>query len=286
LDSLKGYLSCTGDNTSFVVVQVSGQMFTIKGLIFLAEPLSEVIPFGSKFASEDNFRSALRTSLSVSIEKRRVSVSFGGLGLLALENGEIHMFQDDQQAVSHMLSRSENFINALRVHMEKFHESNGERSTYASLREVLNRIAQARHGATLILNSKWPIDDEQRFQPGRIESNIALGELILKDATNRVVGYQDCCGNDDEMYVDTATRITSENLTSAKNAIVRLSQTDGALVFNGTLTLGGAGVFLKTLSSAQGGGGSRHKSAESFVASNRETAAIVVAQDGGVSLYG
>ena len=79
------------------------------------------------------------------------------------------------------------------------------------------------------------------------------------------MGYQDCCGNDDEIYVDTATRITSENLTSAKNAIGRLNQTGGAC-FQRESDVARGGVFLTTLPSSQGGGCSRHKSAESFVA--------------------
>ena len=68
-----------------------------------------------------------------------------------------------------------------------------------------------------------------------------------------------------------------------ENAIVSLSKTDGAMIFNQKLDLILVGAFLKTKSSASLSGGARRKSAEGFIIDNKGTMAIVISQDGTVT---
>jgi hypothetical protein len=69
-------------------------------------------------------------------------------------------------------------------------------------------------------------------------------------------------------------------LIPLKKAIINLTRTDGAVVFNEKLGVIGAGVFLKMTSSVIGSGGARRKSAESFVEAKPGTVVFVISQDG------
>ena len=74
------------------------------------------------------------------------------------------------------------------------------------------------------------------------------------------------------------------SIESNENAIVSLSKTDGAMIFDQNLNLVLAGAFLKTKSSASLSGGARRKSAEGFIKDNRGTIAIVISQDGSITI--
>ena len=77
---------------------------------------------------------------------------------------------------------------------------------------------------------------------------------------------------------------TNEMIEIYKNAIISLSKTDGAMIFDDSLNLISAGTFLKVEKNVIGLGGARRKSAESFVSQQKDTLAIVISQDGTISM--
>ena len=75
-----------------------------------------------------------------------------------------------------------------------------------------------------------------------------------------------------------------DSIRRFEEAIVSLSFTDGAMIFDQNLDLIMAGTFLKIQSSSSISGGARRKSAEGFIKNNKETIGLVISQDGTVTL--
>ena len=91
-----------------------------------------------------------------------------------------------------------------------------------SLRNIFLKISEARHGSTLIFNFEGDINDNNLFQPGAIKLEIPYGSTLLKltelDNPNSFFSEENQeIFNCIEMY---------------ENAIVSLSKTDGAMIFN------------------------------------------------------
>lgn len=139
-----------------------------------------------------------------------------------------------------------------------------------SLANIIIKISEARHGSTLIFGFNGEPKDEDLFQPGAIELKIPFGSRFLRLENPN---YRPEPKDQD--------RINS--IESYENAIVSLSKTDGAMIFDLNLDLVLAGTFLKTKSSASLSGGARRKSAEGFITDNHGTIAIVISQDGSIT---
>ncbi|TFG23305.1 MAG: hypothetical protein EU529_07860 [Promethearchaeota archaeon] len=145
-----------------------------------------------------------------------------------------------------------------------FHRLNIEYLITESLKNLIFKISEAKHGTILVFGFIGNPNDQNLFQPGAIKLNIPYGSSFLKIKelhSNKTLSII-------EMY---------------ENAIVSLSKTDGAMIFNQDLDLILAGAFLKTVSSVTSSGGARRKSAEGFVRDNEGVAAIVISQDGGIT---
>ena len=138
--------------------------------------------------------------------------------------------------------------------------------TLHSLTNIILRISETHHGSTIIFGFKGDIKNEEIFQPDAIELNIPYGDSLLKYARNKK--------EDQEIL-----RI----VVSYENAIVSLSKTDGAIIFDSNLNLVSVGTFFKVKTSAttlSSMGGARLKSAECFIENNIDTIAFVISQDG------
>jgi hypothetical protein len=142
------------------------------------------------------------------------------------------------------------------------------------------------NGATLVFVGQFQNGEtDTRFQPGFIPTRIPVGDAIVHQLSVYQVEWMRCQGSDDEWLQRRDEAFTSERIRALKSAVVALSRTDGALIFDSHLELVAAGAFLKVTSVATATGGARRKSAESFVRSNPGTAAVVISQDGEVILF-
>jgi DNA integrity scanning protein DisA with diadenylate cyclase activity len=126
---------------------------------------------------------------------------------------------------------------------------------------------------------------DERFQPGFISAKIPFADILLTSISVDCVEYWRCEGSDDEYQQERDERFTADEVRAMTTAIVALSRTDGAVVFDGNMHLVAAGAFLKVTSESKSRGGARRKSAESFVRSNPGSAVIVISQDGPVTVY-
>ncbi len=144
---------------------------------------------------------------------------------------------------------------------------------HESLRNIFLKISDDRHGSTLIFNYNGDINDEQLFQPGAIRLEIPYGSTLLKLAELR----------DKKSFFTGKSQETYNTIEMYEKAIVSLSKTDGAMIFNQNLDLILVGAILKTKSSASLIGGARRKSAEGFIKDNKGTMAIVISQDGTIN---
>jgi len=144
---------------------------------------------------------------------------------------------------------------------------------FKSLKRILIKMSEAKHGTTLIFGFKGNPKDKNLFQPGAIELKIPYGSNLLELEFPRAIVSDD---SKDKKLI--------ELINIYEKAIISLSKTDGAMIFNQNLDLILAGAFLKTKSSASLTGGARRKSAEGFIRDNPDTIAIVISQDGSITL--
>ncbi len=129
-----------------------------------------------------------------------------------------------------------------------------------------------RSGTTLIFGFDGNPYGTDFFQPGAIKLKIPIGNEFIK-LTER----------SGPSYFSYDTEISSKKVQTYKKAIISLSKTDGAMIFNKNLDLILAGAILKVDSSALGSGGARRKSAEAFT-SDTGTLGIVISQDGKITI--
>lgn len=272
--SLKAHLRSTGDGASFLVLGLPAkEAFTLEGILFLPVPLAHM--------RAGNLSAALRRSLAISVNEQCVTVQCGERTVCTVRKGSVHLHVSSDY-VDKVIAAHASLRSAL---LPRSYPADCDVTAIVAevLREIIERIVALRHGATLVFNSPWSISDESRFHPGGIEAAIPLGKLIGLEAVRLWLGDTVHLCNDDELEAEAYNGVVGDQLVAAKRSIVNLSQNDGAMIFDDNLTCRGCGVFLKASGSAIGGG-ARHRSARSFVVTNPTSMALVISQDGNVSV--
>lgn len=311
LTNLKKYLEMAGDANTFLVIdffenEEDDRRFSLKGFMFIEKSLRSFVikykqeKFSMKYQKSSELLGCLFNSVIFSVDFGRVSVSYFDKTFLIIEKGIISPISYFDIEIFLISSFSSEFQDKLKdflgddfkdlslkklinkLYVEDIDELTQKKiiiqalinyRILESLRNIFLKISEARHGSTLIFNFEGDINDNNLFQPGAIKLEIPYGSTLLKltelDNPNSFFSEENQeIFNCIEMY---------------ENAIVSLSKTDGAMIFNQKLDLILVGAFLKTKSSASLSGGARRKSAEGFIMDNKGTMAIVISQDGTVT---
>lgn len=305
---LKRYIEIAGDESSYLIIcPTQTNSFIFKGFLFFAKSLKTIFADELKnllkSISISTFCSqAINESLIVSINDRTVTVSLGNEPFFRIEKGEFFEVSDFSNEISATLGASILFNKKADYIAENFGDERGAKFLQnirliiqRAFHEIITTIVDMRHGATLIFGSTWTTNDESKFQPGAIKVKMPFGTLILRiyESFYNELNYELFFGEDDfedslllsentKKSVD--ARMLQEELIEWRKAIINMSKTDGAMVFNQNLDVIGAGAFIKMNSTVIGSGGARKKSAESFVKANPGTVVIVISQDGMVDL--
>jgi len=304
LESLKKYLEMATGNT-YLVIDISKELFILKGFMFInksmshfASTLNKRFSIGGQDLSKQN--NCLFNSVIFSIEKGRVSLSYINDTFLIIENGllmpkdfyefEIHWILEISQKVSKKrrsilgekyqwfstnelvkIYKNEKLDKDSRQSIEKYIIS--EEFIVESLRNIINKISEARHGTIMIFNFKGNSNDPSLFHQGFIKVKLPYGTKLLE-----------------LLEIDDPIKLLKKEkqelmdiIRKYEEAIVSLSFTDGAMVFDQNLDLIMTGAFLKIKSSSSTSGGARRKSAEAFIKDNKETIGLVFSQDGTVT---
>ncbi len=305
LETLKKYLEMATRNT-FLVIDISKELFILKGFMFInksmrhfASTINKSDSIGGQDFSKQN--NCLFNSVILSIENGRVSLSYINDTFLIIENGllmpkkfyefEIHWILEISRKFSKkrrsMLGEKYQWFSMKELVKIYKNEKLDEDSRHSieiyilaedfiveSLRNIIKKISEARHGTIMIFNFNGEINDLNLFHPGFIKVKLPYGtkllELLEIENTNKFLKRE----NQELLGI----------IRKYEEAIVSLSFTDGAMVFDQNLDLIMTGVFLKIKSSSSSPGGARRKSAEGFIKDNKETIGIVFSQDGTVTL--
>jgi hypothetical protein len=308
LSEMKVFLPCAGGSRCQVLAEPHNDTaLRLHGLLFLPKPLKALSEERSPWLA-DPLLDPILGALEFSFSNRQLTISVGGDPLVGADRGFLRQVPQLDEEIKAAVDACE----GLRERIQAFAgEATRERSRWASMmgkvsdqsfdpisaeevrsrventmRDILSSIAAMRHGATLVFVGQFQNGEtDTRFQPGFIPTRIPVGDAIVHQLSVYQVEWMRCQGSDDEWLQRRDEAFTSERIRALKSAVVALSRTDGALIFDSHLELVAAGAFLKVTSVATATGGARRKSAESFVRSNPGTAAVVISQDGEVILF-
>lgn len=288
-EQLKPYLEIAGDNSSYLIIRATHtNSFEFKGFLFLKKPLNDIFtevlekPLWSFFSIKE-----IKNCVIISIHDRSVTVNFGNEPLIRIEKGDFFEASDFSNEIRAILEVSVEFNIKVDAINKKMSNERGQEFLdninpilQKVLFNIINTIANIHHGSTLIFGVQT-INEESNFLPKAIIVNIPYGKIFLHFYESI---YEK---GDDLVFREEGTEfpVFKEDFIDLQKAIINLSRTDGALVFNQNLEVIGAGAFIKIKSTAEGSGGARRKSAESFVNANPGTVAIVISQDGAVTLF-
>jgi len=311
LQILKKFLEMVSDTNSFLVIDFlenkrDNLNFSLKGFMFVEKSLNSLLftyeqeRLSMKGKSMKDLLVCLYNSVIFSVNDGRVSVSYLNESFLIIEKGlisqnpyfDIEIFfisnysKEFREKIKDFIGKDfkdlplKELINKLYV--EEIDELTQKKlikralieyKVSESLRNIFLKISEARHGSTLIFNFEGNIDDKELFQPGAIKLKIPYGSTLLKmREIDEIISFH----NEDSQEV-------FNSIEMYESAIVSISKTDGAMIFNPNLDLILAGAFLKTKSSASLSGGARRKSAEGFIMDNKGSMAIVISQDGSIT---
>ncbi len=305
LETLKKYLEMASENT-FLVIDITKELFILKGFMFINKSIRH-------FASTINKRSSIRgqdiskqnnclfNSVIFSIENGQVSLSYINDTFLIIENGllipknfydfEIHWILEISRKFNKkrrsMLGEKYQWFSTndlVKIYINEKLDKNlrqiveiyilAEDLIEESLRNIIKKISKARHGTTMIFNFNGNIKYLNLFHPGFIQVKLPYGTKLLE--LLEIENTTKFLKREKQGLIDSIRRY--------EEAIVSLSFTDGAMIFDQNLDLIMAGTFLKIQSSSSASGGARRKSAEGFIEDNKETIGLVISQDGTVTL--
>jgi len=305
LETLKKYLEMATGNT-FLVIDISKELFILKGFMFISKSIRHFASTinkrnsmkGQDFSKQNN---CLFNSVIFSIENGRVNLSYINDTFLIIENGllipkdfyefEIHWILEISRKFSKkrrsMLGGKYHWFSTkdlLKIYRNEELDKDSRKSVeiyilaenliVESLRNIIKKISEVRHGTILIFNFNGNINDRNLFHPGFVEVKLPYGTRLLElldiENTSKLLNKEK-----QELF---------NNIRKYEEAIVSLSFTDGAMVFDQNLDLIMTGAFLKIKSSSSSPGGARRKSAEGFIEDNKETIGLVISQDGTVTL--
>lgn len=295
LGNLKKYLEIAGDSNTFLVINVidkQSNIFKLEGFLFFDDSLQSFVsnynPWtkspsahniqDSKSKIQDKIGSFYR-SIFLSIDNGQIATSFFNSKFLIIEEGVISYFPDIRNTSMQIINLSSDFLEALK-RIEKQRKNTTDEVNLYSLKleistiiiDIVLNISNARHGSTLIFGFDRNPDDKNLFQPGAIKLKIPIGKEFIK-----------LTESSGPSYFSYGTELSSKKVQAYKKAIISLSKTDGAIIFNKNMDLILAGAILKVDSSALGPGGARRKSAEAFT-SDTGTLGIVISQDGKITI--
>jgi len=298
LSNLKKFLEIGSEPNTFLVLKiVKNENFVLKGFIFVEKSLNNLVfrirqrtlRTNQEFIAE---LKGLYNSIIFSIDNGKINACYLNRIFLSIEKGMISSPPDLLLETEIAIIISKKFHETLQsipgedlsglsiqeIYERSFDEERTKKvirlaliqyRVSGSLTNIIKRISNARHGSTLIFGFDGNIKDENLFHPGAIELRIPFGSSFLKLENPNIMPEPE-----DQDILNL--------IESFENAIVSLSKTDGAMVFDQNLNLVLAGAFLKTRSSGSLSGGARRKSAEGFVRDNNKTIAIVISQDGSI----
>ncbi len=293
---LKKYVEIAGNRNTFLVIKVINQgsyRFKLEGFLFFDDSLQtfiynynpltknpSTIPIqGSKSKIQDKI-GCFYGSMFLSIDHGRTEVSFFNNKFFIVEKGVISDHPDIRNASMQIINISNNFQNALESIVNQRKNNHDEVNLYSLklevstiLVDIILNISNARHGSTLIFGFEGNPNDLDFFRSGAIKLKVPLGSEFL-ELTKRT----------GPSYFSHNTEVSSKKVKTFKNAIISLSKTDGAMIFNRDLDLVLAGAILKGGESSELGlGGARRKSGEAFT-SKTGTLGIVISQDGKITV--
>lgn len=303
LPTLEPYLGCASDQSSlFVIQQLHRPAFLRLSLLYFGTPLTSV---GRSTSDPDSVQALIQRSLTIRIEYGTVSVGVGMDWFLTLQQGEMLEISRFEQEIDAILAASGSFRTQLETllaetnqqidSLQAIHAGGGAtalevvaeneiRKTVGDvLREIIATIAQAHHGSTLVFGTRSSVQDTMHYQPGALSLDLPLGEALLRQLAVSRRTRLDPDGDADEPGRDQNEAWATDRTAAIIRAIINLSQTDGAVIFDDNLTVIGSSIFLKMKESAAVAGGARRKSAQSFVRAHPGVVAVVISQDGFVS---
>lgn len=310
LSNFKRFLEMTSDSNSFLLISVSKEnneeiAFSLIGFIFIDVSMNYFISHferskmyiekdGYSTINEEKIIKKLKCTLNsifCKIKNGGVEFSYFNKVFLKILKGMLIEPFEAILDVRFIISFSNKFfkklisfdkedlrkipICCLSEHWDSYNEKSLEGFnrfdqiyclTLNSLTEVILELSESHHGTTMVFGFKGDIRNEEKFQPNAIELNIPYGDLLLEFAEDEK--------KDQEIL---------QTLKTYEKAIISLSKTDGAMIFNSNLNLVSVGTFFKVKSSAtslSSEGGARLKSAEGFIDNNNDTIAFVISQDG------
>ena len=292
IGTLKKYLEIAGDRNTFLVIYALDTGLKLRGFLFFDGSLESFItnynPWTQNPSSQNTQFSKSKIqdkigyfyrSMFLSIDMGRITLSFFNNKFLIIEEGVISQFPDIRKASLNIINRSSDFREALKKMYEERKNTNDEFNLYSRrieistiLVDIIVNISNARHGSTLIFGFDGDPEDPAFFQPGAIKLKIPIGSEFI-----------DLVRRSGPSYFSFDTGLSFKKVQTYKKAIISLSKTDGAMIFNKNLDLILAGAILKVESSALGSGGARKKSAEAFTFDTK-TLGIVISQDGKITI--
>jgi hypothetical protein len=303
LNTLQHYLGSASDQASLLVIQ-QGQHATALRLSLLYFGAS--LTSGRSSGEPGVILALIRRSLTIRIEYGIVSVGVGMDWFLTLQQGEMLEIPRFEREIDAILAASGTFRNQLADFLVAANagkhavpsprngtaapvldiaaENEVRRTIGDALRQMIATIAQAHHGSTLLFGTRLSVHDTMHYQPGALNLDLPLGEALLQQLTLRHRTRLTVHPHQDEPEPDRSAALAAERTAAIIRAITNLSQADGAIIFDDSLTVIGSSIFLKVKESAAVAGGARRKSAQSFVRAHPGVAAIVISQDGFVSL--
>lgn len=294
LQNLKRFFEMASDFNTFLIINFSENdknesEFNFTGFMFVEKSLNNLI-FKSELErvelKQKNLKEplgCLYDSVIFSIDKGRVKVSYLNEPFITIEKGtilEAPKFDIESGFVAILSSgvkdRIQKMINKtdlpvkkritiMQLILDKIRES---------LKKIVLKISEARHGSTLIFNFEGDVNNEKDFQPDPIKIEVPYGSTLLRLAEL----------TDPISFRSKEAQEIYNTVEMYENVIISLSKTDGALIFDQHLDLVLTGAFLKSKTSASLSGGARRKSAEGFVRDNKNTMAITISQDGNITI--
>jgi len=294
LSGLDPYLGSAPDEASlFVIQQLHSSKAHRLSLLYFGKPLT---PAGRGRCEQGSVLALVQSSLTIRVAYGIVSVGVGLDWFLTLQQGEMQEIPRFECEIDAILAVSgcfrtqrDAFLGQLQQRLtlgdRGMAAQEVHRSISAALREIIATIAHAQHGTTLVFGTQSSLHDTMHYQPGALSLDLPLGEALLEQlACWRDALLGPPVGPDEQREQEQHEKMAAERRAAIVRAIINLSQTDGAVVFDDRLTAIGSSTFLKVKESAPVQGGARRKSAQSFVRAHPGVVAVVISQDGFVSL--
>ncbi|RJQ79197.1 MAG: hypothetical protein C4519_11160 [Desulfobacteraceae bacterium] len=295
-EKLKKWLPVFEDDRSFLIVKKYENDFLVSGFMFFGQKPEDNIRMRKGGWPPDLMGILFEKSVSVYLNNLSVTLKIGMKPFLMLRQGNIFEVQDFHdialaaigvsrsfvRQVDHFVENSNTRIMAFKERKEisPINRNHVIIEVQEAIARIIRHIVDFQHGGTLIFGIPSGELDAFIFQHGAIKCNLSIGSTILRTIKVDTLIPVSYPSNGEETVLDRNLALLPMLVKALENGIADLSKTDGAVIFDDSLTVIAAGAFLKVTRTASTVGGARVKSAESFVDANPDTFAIVISQDG------